>query len=130
MDKRISTFNAYFAKWDIALPSDIEGRHPRGSIHSGGWIIEFAFGEDEDGKLLDFYACHRLTNDRHVRVRSNGSAESLPAYPDVLAPWNSEYVEMVDKILKQKGFGGCADVDHPLLRLDKLWKAISSDNND
>lgn len=129
MDKRISTFNAYFAKWEIALPPDIEGRHPRGSIQSRGWIIEFAFGEDEDGKLLDFYACHRMTNDRHVRVRSNGNTESLPAYPDALAPWNPEYVEMVDKVLKQKDFGVGANVDRPLLRLDELWKVNSNDIN-
>ncbi len=28
---------------------------------------------------MDFYAAHRMTNDRHARIYSDGKAENLPA---------------------------------------------------
>lgn len=61
------------------LPNDIESRWHRGQIAKQGWTIKFLFGEDAKGKFLDYYASHRMTNDRHVRIRSDGSEEILPA---------------------------------------------------
>ncbi len=36
------------------------------------------FGSDEKGEYLDYYASHRMTNDRHVRIHAGGEEEDLP----------------------------------------------------
>jgi hypothetical protein len=50
-----------------------------GHLVQEGWAIWFRFGSDEDGEYLDYYAAHRMTNDRHVRLRDSGTEEDLPA---------------------------------------------------
>ena len=109
MDKRIPLFNAYFAKCGIVFPPDSEERFPKGAIASRGWTIKFLFGDDEAGKYLDFYATHRMTNDRHLRLRANGDIEHLPAYPDVMQRWSAEHIGSVTKLLEAKGFGATGD---------------------
>ena len=37
------------------------------------------FGSDDRGGYLEYYASHRMTDDRHVRLREDGSVEHLPA---------------------------------------------------
>ena len=81
MDKRILLFNKHFERWGIALQPDAEQRCPKGTIVSRGWTVKYCFGKDQDGKFLDYYAAHRMTNDRHLRIRDNGDVEGLPAYP-------------------------------------------------
>lgn len=120
MDKRIQEFNRYFANWNIVLPSDAEERYSRGRIRSRGWSIKFAFGEDGDGKFLDFYAGNRMTNDRHMRLRENGDAEWLSAYPDVLVRASQEYVDSVTELLEAKGLGIGGDRAGPVLTDDDL----------
>ena len=120
MDKRIPAFNEYFTNWDIALPGDAEERYGRGRIHSRGWIIKFDFGEDGDGKFLDFYEGHRMTSDRHMRLRENGDAKWLPAYPDVLVRASREHLESVTELLEAKGFGIGGDGTGPLLTEEDL----------
>ena len=105
MDKRILLFNRVFERWGIVLPPDAEQRCPRGTIVSQGWTVKYCFGNDQDGNFLDFYAAHRMTNDRHFRIRDSGNSEILPAYPDVLQRWDPEYIESVTKLLEAKGFG-------------------------
>ena len=77
MDKRILLFNQHFERWGIALPPDAEQRCPRGTIASRGWTVKYCIGKDQDGKFLDYYAAHRMTNDRHLRIRDNGDVEGL-----------------------------------------------------
>ena len=109
MDKRILLFNKHFERWGIALPPDAEQQCPRGTIVSRGWTVKYCFGKDRDGEFLDYYAAHRMTNDRHSRIRDNGDVEGLPAYPDALQRWEPEYIERVTKLLEAKGFGSTGE---------------------
>ena len=72
------TFAKTFETWDIKLPPDaVEQKRP-GSIRKAGWNIRYVFGENS----LDYYATHRMTNDRHVRIHSDGRSEYLEAPQD------------------------------------------------
>jgi hypothetical protein len=67
---------------------------------------------------MDFYACHRMTNDRHRRIYADGNTDSLPARREAVGPWNEkvpgdyeralreydEYNAKVKEILHRKGF--------------------------
>ncbi len=79
-------------------------------------MIWFLFGRDDDGVFLDYYACHRMTNDRHVRIREDGSTELLPTIaefrmcsedPEEDARLEAEYFARnreVHEMLERKGF--------------------------
>ena len=72
-----SIFAQHFQNWDIRLRSeDVEARQS-GKLSQAGWNIEYLFGTDGDSEYLDYYATHRMTNDRHVRIYSSGKTESL-----------------------------------------------------
>ena len=113
MDKRIAVFNRF---WKESLPHDIESRTQRGQFVIEGWCVRYLFGEDCNGKFLDYYATHRMTNDRHVRIRSDGTQEFLPALdtmrfhyedPEEDARSERESIEKnnrILKMLKEKGF--------------------------
>jgi len=77
-------FAEYFRNWSITLPNDVVQHHEPGEIRSHGWRIQYQFGIGEDGEFLDFYASHRMTNDRHVRLYESGHTEDLPAYHDMI----------------------------------------------
>lgn len=71
-------FRRDFGPWEISLPpEDVEERR-RGKILAAGWAIWYLFGSDERGGYLDYYASHRMTSDRHVRIYEDGGEESLP----------------------------------------------------
>ncbi|MXW52508.1 MAG: hypothetical protein F4X44_08100 [Gammaproteobacteria bacterium] len=124
MDKRISVFNKKFSHWQIALPDDIENRTKHGQIVEAGWTVKFLFGEDCHGKFLDYYSAHRMTNDSHVRIRSDGTVEVLPALmeirwvhedPEEDARLEREWYKKNREImtaLEQKGFG-LTGSEHP-----------------
>jgi hypothetical protein len=110
-------FNRQFAHWQIRLPPmDVEHRRS-GKIVQAGWAIWYRFGKDDEGEYLDYYASHRMTNDRHVRLRASGATESLPAIlgmrfcsddPVEDARLEKEYHAHnmeVNRILEEKGFG-------------------------
>ena len=46
-----------------------------------GWTIwtRLDIGADDGREHLDYYAMHRMTNDRHVRLYADGGEEGLPA---------------------------------------------------
>ena len=46
-----------------------------------GWTISMRFdiGAEDGRERLDYYAMHRMTNDRHVRMYAAGEEEDLPA---------------------------------------------------
>ena len=71
-------FRLAFAPWGIALRPEHVSERKRGKIVASGWAIWYLFGEDERGEYLDYYASDRMTDDRHVRVREDGSQEPLP----------------------------------------------------
>ena len=63
-------FAEYFANWDIRLPEDATQLEEPGLIQEGGWTIRYVFDDDAGGSYLEFYATHRMTNDRRVRIYS------------------------------------------------------------
>jgi hypothetical protein len=67
-------FRLAFAPWDIALPPEDVKERRRSKIVDSGWAIWYLFGSDERGGYLDYYASHRMTDDRHVRFREEGPA--------------------------------------------------------
>jgi len=72
-------FSKHFAHWQITLPEENVRKKERGYIQKAGWLIQFCFGKDEKGEYLDYYAAHRMTDDRHVRIYENGKEIDLPA---------------------------------------------------
>lgn len=114
-------FGRTFAHWGIALPTEDVKERRRGKIVGGGWAIWYLFGSDERGGYLDYYASHRMTDDRHVRLREDGSAEPLPTIrtflirsgdPEEDARLEAEYLEhnrRVGRMLREKGFGVAGD---------------------
>jgi hypothetical protein len=114
-------FGRTFAQWGIELPPEDVTERRRGKIVEGGWAVWYLFGQDERGGYLDYYASHRMTDDRHVRLREDGSAESLPTIdtfriasqdPIEDARLEAEYFEnnrRVGRMLREKGFGIAGD---------------------
>jgi len=110
-------FAEAFATWAISLPEETVAKRLRGKICKAGWAIWFLFDSDAKGEYLDYYAAHRMTNDRHVRIYEDGQVEDLPAIPD-LRPCSEDPGEdarlkkeqhaedlRVVEILEAKGFG-------------------------
>lgn len=110
------TFDSHFAHWEITLSEeDVVNRHS-GYIQKAGWLIQYCFGKDEQGAYLDYYAAHRMTNDRHVRIYESGQAVDLPALLSMrlvsedpvedkrLEDEYSRHNQQVAKMLVEKGF--------------------------
>ena len=73
-------FAEYFANWNIRLPvGAVQLREP-GAVQQDGWTIRYVFGNDAVGPYLEFYATHRMTNDRRTRIYASGEAEHLEAF--------------------------------------------------
>lgn len=109
-------FNNRFNHWNITLPEgNIIERHS-GYIQEAGWLIQYCFGKDEVGEYLDYYAAHRMTNDSHIRIYSDGRKKKLPALNSMrlvskdpiedkrLEEEYNEHNRKVVKILTNKGF--------------------------
>lgn len=123
MTKIEAYFRDYFKHWNFQLPSEDVRNRRRGKIVEAGWVVWYLFGTDSKGDYLDFYAAHRMTNDRHVRVYEDGSEELLPTIrtgvrvtgdPEEDARLKAEFYEdnrQVAKILEEKGF--CVEGDEP-----------------
>lgn len=76
-------FADYFRNWDIHLPEGWVFSLESGVIRKAGWLIRFLVGEDSRGYYLEFYAAHRMTNDRHLRIYDSGAVEGLDAIWDM-----------------------------------------------
>jgi hypothetical protein len=117
MDEIEAQFNAEFAHWSIRIPPEDIAQRRRGRILHAGWAIWYLFGSDEMGEYLDYYASHRMTDDRHVRIGACGRCEALPTIhgfrrssedPTEDARLAAEYYaenQRVAKLLEAKGFG-------------------------
>lgn len=110
-------FNRRFSHWDIQLPpEDLEGRRS-GYIAKAGWAIWYLFGSNEGRDYLDYYSSHRTTDDTHMRIYADGTAEQLPAIasfrfvsrdPVEDARLKAEFFnrnQEVARMLEEKGFG-------------------------
>lgn len=112
-----SIFNETFSHWEIRLPREAVEQHARGRIIQAGWAIWYLLGSDEKGEYLDYYASHRMTGDRHVRIYADGTCEDLPAIaagrrrsddPEEDARLDADYYaknQEVSEMLERKGFG-------------------------
>lgn len=110
-------FAESFAMWGICLPEEDVVNRQRGKIDKAGWAIWYLFGSDEKGEYLDYYASHRMTNDRHVRIYADGRSETLRAIseyhlvsqdPKENDRLKAEYYaenRRVAEMLQAKGFG-------------------------
>lgn len=110
-------FAEAFSLWGISLSEESIVERRRGEIVRAGWAISYLFGCDEKGEYLDYYASHRMTNDRHVRIHADGTSQGLPAIldlragsenPDEDARLRQEYFaknRAVAEMLRNKGFG-------------------------
>lgn len=78
MENAAKQFSQDFSNWAIRLPQEDVAQRRRGRINSEGWAIWYLFGIDDRGEYLDYYAAHRMTDDRHVRIYSGGEREDLP----------------------------------------------------
>lgn len=72
-------FAGYFANWSIRLPEGAVQLEEPGVIQQDGWTIRYVFDNDAEGSYLEFYATHRMTNDRRVRIYSSGETKDLEA---------------------------------------------------
>ena len=80
-------FAETFENWNIKLPPEATALRQPGEIKQRGWVIRYVFGED----CLDYYAEHRMTDPRHVRIHPDGRSESLEAPRDMYAyPGNAD----------------------------------------
>jgi len=77
-------FARYFDHWHITLPDDAVKTQLPGKIQLSGWYIQYKFDFNDRGKYLDFYASHRMTNDRHLRIYASGQTEGLSAISDII----------------------------------------------
>ncbi len=72
-------FEQYFEHWSIELPEhDLENRSP-GFISKAGWSIGYIFGKEDSREYLEFYAMHRMTDDRHLKIYEDGECVELDA---------------------------------------------------
>lgn len=73
-------FNAYFARFDIAIAPEDAAVGTRRAISGRGWRIRYRVDPDDAGvPCLEFYATHRMTSDTHVRIWADGHIDDLDA---------------------------------------------------
>ena len=131
VDQRIVNFNRSFETWSIELPKEAVENQQRGKIVKSGWSIWYLFGRDEVGNYLDYYASHRMTNDRHVRLYADGSSKGLDSYRSMRVVSDDpeedrrlenefwEHNERVSRELESKDFGLEGD-EHPSTVINRV----------
>lgn len=86
------SFNAYFADWDVRIRPEDVVMGCRGTVVEQrslrwprpGWRVNYRVDPDDNGlPCLEFYATHRMTNDRHVRIGADGQGEHLEAISEI-----------------------------------------------
>ena len=116
MELIAETFNNRFDHWEITLPEEDMANRSSGHIQQAGWLIQYCFGINDGGEYLDYYAAHRMTDDEHVRIYTDGQVEDLPALSSIRLVsedpvedkrLDDEYYQenqRVAKMLAEKGF--------------------------
>jgi hypothetical protein len=78
-------FNDYFGRFEIRITPEDVGVGMRRTIRQDGWAITYRVDPDYSGlPTLEFYATHRMTNDRHVVIAADGSIDHLDAIKEYL----------------------------------------------
>ena len=131
-------FNREFADWEIELPADAMEHGVVWIIVQGGWTIWTRFDVEYGRERLDYYAMHRMTHDRHVRMYSDLEDATLPTMSEAYsyrqdateaekAEAEAEYYARnreVAKFLKEKGFV-MTDQAHPSAALNRYLQTDS-----
>lgn len=108
-EKLRQSFNAAFEYWEIELPVDALEPGVVWLILHRGWTIWTRYDVENGQEYLDYYATHRMTNDRHLRMYVDGDAVGLPTMDLVVgrhvteAEWEARRV-FEAKMLEEKGF--------------------------
>jgi len=97
-------FDEYFSNWKIELPEKNLNERLNGYLNKSRWVIQYCFGIENGMEYLDFYATHRATSDRHVRIYENGKTVKLPRMRAFYTDDSEEYNKKVMKLLNDKGF--------------------------
>jgi len=86
VERRIAeAFNAYFGRFDIRIEPEDVVVGSRRTIGRDGWAISYRIDGDAAGMAcLEFYATHRMTNDRHVVISADGQLEHLDAISEMV----------------------------------------------
>src|SRR6266571_3524336 len=77
-----SRFARTFQRWGIEIPAEDIAAARAGRIQSRGWNIAYVFGGSESEEIMEFYAMHPMTDNRHLRLWKGGRDESLEAVAD------------------------------------------------
>lgn len=86
MVKLTAAFAKYFSHWHIVLPAqDVENR-AAGVIRQAGWTIRYHFGSQDEREYVEFFASHRMTNDRLERIYEDGTSETLGVSQEFYSP--------------------------------------------
>lgn len=72
-----SRFAAYFANWNLRLPRNAAALEEPGTVADDGWVVRYVFGSHRGEPYLEFYATHRMTDDRRVCIWGSGMTRSL-----------------------------------------------------
>lgn len=96
-------FNRAFEHWAIELPTKAIPFGKVWHVAQEGWVIwaRFDINAKDGRKHLDYYAMHRMTDDRHLRLYADGEVESLPT----ISMWRpAGATEEEDKVLRDEFF--------------------------
>jgi hypothetical protein len=81
-------FNWYFGQFGIRIRPEDVVTGARRSIGDKGWRIDYRVDPDDAGlPSLEYYAGHRMTNDRHVLIWADGYRQRLDAMEGFIV-WN------------------------------------------
>ena len=85
-----TTFANMLSRFGHELPDEDVLYRRRGRIgddddgdYGRGDVVTYLFGQDERGEYLDFYMCHRIAGDQHIRIYEDGTSEDL----EVISPF-------------------------------------------
>lgn len=78
------SFDQYFLNWEIVLPEGNLTNRLAGNILKAGWTIRYNFGMEHGREYLEFYAVHRMTDDRHSKIYDDGEIVDLDAISSMI----------------------------------------------
>lgn len=95
VQRRIAeTFNAYFDAFAIRIVAEDVVVGARRTLRHDGWAITYRVDPDLAGMpTIEFYATHRMTNDRHVVIAADGSLDHQDAIKELLIISGPDSVE-------------------------------------
>lgn len=77
----VDTFNRYFEPWGVHLPAPAADRRKDGTLSGHGWSVRWRWC-DPPGSL-EFYARHRMTNERWAIVAPDGTLTYKELWDDI-----------------------------------------------